>query len=73
MKIYREYDRLLRECPLCGKYKARLIESKKRSGINRKYYPGYKVICFNCWTSTRSFFLIKDVIKMWNNRKYCLV
>jgi hypothetical protein len=68
MKIYNEYNKLLNNCPFCGKNKGGVIQSKKRSGIKRKYYPGYKIICFNCWACTSSYFFIVEAIIAWNRR-----
>lgn len=68
MKIFNEYNNVIEDCPFCGSDKTRIIMSKKRSGKNRKYFPGYKVICFKCWSCTAIYFFIDAAIKAWNTR-----
>lgn len=66
MKIFHEYNDILHKCYLCKKKKARIIISKKRTGKSRKRMLAFKILCFNCWLSTRSFYLMKDLIEYWN-------
>ena len=68
MRIFHEYDGVIEMCPFCASDKTHLVQSNKRTGKNRKYFPGYKVLCFKCWAGTASYFFITKAIEAWNTR-----